>query len=71
MKQQITFKSRYQVLFYLVILLFLIPFIGNAQPGLEDDVRDLPIDGGLSLLVAAGAAYGAKKVQQRKRNIKK
>ncbi|TAE17333.1 MAG: hypothetical protein EAY72_02735 [Bacteroidetes bacterium] len=71
MKQQITFKSRYQVLFYLVILFFLIPFIGNAQPGLEDDVRDLPVDGGLSLLVAAGAAYGAKKVQQRKRNIKK
>jgi hypothetical protein len=33
-----------------------------AQPGFEDDVDDVPIDGGISLLIAAGAVYGFKKV---------
>jgi hypothetical protein len=29
-----------------------------AQPGFDDDVQDTPIDGGVSLLLAAGLAYG-------------
>lgn len=29
-----------------------------AQPGFEDDVDDVPLDGGISLLIAAGAVYG-------------
>lgn len=35
-----------------------------AQPGFDDDVEDVevPLDGGLSLLVAAGVGYGAKKL---------
>ena len=35
----------------------------NAQPGFDDDVEDTPIDGGVSLVLAAGLAYGlARKV---------
>lgn len=44
--------------------LFLAVFIGlgyvaNAQP--NNPAPPVPLDGGLSLLVAAGAAYGVKK----------
>jgi hypothetical protein len=34
----------------------------SAQPGFDDDVEDTPIDGGISLVVVAGLAYGIKKV---------
>ncbi len=48
-----------------------LPMLVHAQPGFDDDVvDDVPIDGGLSLLVAAGIGYGAKKIHQ-KRNAKK
>ena len=35
-----------------------------AQPDIPEDT---PIDGGLSLLLAAGAAYGVKKYRDRKK----
>jgi len=39
----------------------------NAQPSFDDDVEDgIPLDGGLSLLVAGAAAYGVKKLRQLK-----
>jgi len=46
----------------------LVPSLLHAQPpdfG-GDDVNDVPIDGGLSLLAAAGVGYGAKKLKERK-----
>lgn len=45
-------------------LLFILPTVLHAQPGFGDDVNDVPIDGGLSLLVAAGVGYGAKKIKK-------
>ena len=36
------------------------PLISHADPG-PPDPNDAPIDGGVSLLIAAGAAYGLKK----------
>jgi len=52
------FKNWIPVLVVLVI--FLVPSIAHAQvdPGGDPDV---PIDGGLSLLLAAGVGYVAKK----------
>jgi hypothetical protein len=53
------------------ILMILIPLCVLAQPGFGGgDVDDtVPLDGGLSLLVAAGVGYGAKKInEKRKRN---
>jgi hypothetical protein len=37
-------------------------------PGFDDDVVDeVPIDGGVSALVIAGAVYGAKKLKEIKK----
>lgn len=38
---------------------------GNPK---ESDVEKIPLDGGISLLIAAGAAYGAKKYRDYKKN---
>jgi hypothetical protein len=58
-------------LYLVLIVLFVLPILVNAQPVFDDDVNDVPIDGGLSLLVAAGVGYGAKKIQQSKLGKKK
>jgi hypothetical protein len=46
----------------------LLPCLLHAQPGFGDDVDDVPIDGGLSLLVAAGVGYGVRKMKKNKGN---
>ncbi len=56
--------STIQVIVLLVIMF--LPSLLHAQPGFGDDTDDVPIDGGLSLLVAAGVGYGAKKLKARK-----
>jgi hypothetical protein len=39
--------------------------ITSDPPAFQDDVADLvPIDGGLTLLLAAGVAFGARKANQ-------
>jgi hypothetical protein len=38
------------------------PGLGGPRPG----ATDVPIDGGASLLLAAGAAYGLKKLRSRR-----
>ena len=43
----------------------------GGPPSFTPDVLDNPIDGGLSLLLGAGAAYGAKKLRDRRRRSKK
>ena len=54
---------------YLILpcILFLLPAILHAQPGFTDDVSDVPVDGGLSLLLAAGVGYAAKKIKDNKK----
>ncbi len=52
---------------YFILVLFCcmaIPAISHAQ---IIDPEDTPIDGGLSLLLAAGAAYGVKKYRDGKK----
>lgn len=56
-----------------VVAIMLSPYIVQAQPpdGPSDpDTPSAPLDGGLSLLIAAGVGYGAKKAHQLKRNEK-
>ena len=50
----------------IMLICMAIPMITLAQGGPEDP-NDVPIDGGLSLLVAAGAAYGVKKYREHKK----
>lgn len=56
-------------LIYLIVpfVLLLVPALLHAQPGFTDDIDDVPIDGGLSLLVAAGVGYGAKKIREKRK----
>ncbi len=56
------------------ILPVLLAFICNALPVITlaqgpPDPEDTPIDGGLSLLLAAGSAYGIKKYRNYKAGI--
>lgn len=53
--------------FLMLLFLFLVPSLLHAQPGFGDDVDDVPLDGGLSLLVAAGVGYGVKKVKEKRK----
>ena len=41
----------------------------SRQPD-NDDPLNAPIDGGVSLLIAAGVAYGAKKAHERRKKQK-
>ena len=54
------------ILIFTLILAFVLPTLCMAQgdPGGDPGV---PFDGGASLLVAAGVAYGVKKYKERKK----
>lgn len=59
--------TTFQILTLIVVLL--LPALCMAQPpgfGGGDDVMDVPVDGGLSLLAAAGIGYGAKKLKEKR-----
>ena len=53
-----------ELYFVLLLLCIAVPTITQAQ---IVDPNDVPIDGGLSLLIAAGAAYGVKKYRDGKK----
>ena len=60
-------KQKISVLAILVVVLIIfLPSLIHAQPVFDDDVNDVPIDGGLSLLIAAGIGYGAKKMRDKR-----
>lgn len=51
---------------FIILLLCLTSYAQG--PGFDDDVvDDVPLDGGVSALVIAGAAYGAKKLKDLKK----
>ena len=53
----------------LVLLLMLVTVPAYTQgPGFDDDVvdEDVPLDGGITLLAAAGIGYGIKKLRVKK-----
>ena len=50
----------------LTLICIALPAICSAQDSPQDP-NDVPIDGGLSLLLAAGAAYGIKKYHNYKK----
>ncbi len=62
-----TMKTR--ILFTLTaILLFSTEFAMAQPPGLPSTPDQAPIDGGLTLLAAAGGAYAIKKIRDNKLN---
>jgi hypothetical protein len=57
---------------WMALLLALLLSVSNmptaaAQdgPGFDDNVADVPVDGGLGLLLAAGVAYGVSRRRKR------
>jgi len=65
MKQLKSYKQQLLNIAF-ILLIVLIPTVIFAQPGFSDDVDDVPVDGGISLLVAAGIGYGAKKMRDKR-----
>ena len=55
-------STLYQLVF--IAICMVVPMLAHAQP---DPPNDTPIDGGLSLLLAAGVGYGVKKYRDRKK----
>jgi hypothetical protein len=39
---------------------------GGSTGGFDDEPQDVPVDGGIILLAAAGASYGYKKLSKKK-----
>ena len=39
---------------------------GGIVPGFDDNEQDVPIDGGISVLLGAGFAYGAARLRKKK-----
>lgn len=64
---------------FFLLALIGIPFIGLAQfdddppppPGGDpgEPVTEIPFDGGLSILLIAGAAYGIKRVREERKKL--
>ncbi|MCE3282538.1 MAG: hypothetical protein K0Q66_1275 [Chitinophagaceae bacterium] len=60
----------------LKLILLIAFFLGGTMiafcqgGGFGDDVDDVPLDGGLSLLIAAGVGYGAKKAHEMRKKKK-
>ena len=59
-------KYSKQIWMLVVFIIFNLPMVVNAQPTPGSD-PDAPIDGGVSLLVAAGIGYGIKKVKENRK----
>lgn len=54
--------------YFLAILVLLTGIASHAQPpDIGGDVDNVPVDGGLSLLVAAGVGYGIRKMKQKRK----
>lgn len=50
----------------IVTLCLLISFLAFAQPPIPGDDDEVPVDGGISLLVAAGTIWGINKIRKKK-----
>lgn len=56
---------RFKNVVTLLIVLLISNFtIAQDGPGDDPDIPTIPLDGGLSILLVAGAAYGGKKVHE-------
>jgi hypothetical protein len=53
----------------ILFIFFLLPTLAHAQPGFGDDVNDVPVDGGLSLLIAGGIGYGVRRLKRKTNKV--
>ncbi len=50
------------------LIVFILPALAQIDDFDDPGDNDLPIDGGLSVLIAAGVGYGARKINAYKKN---
>ncbi|MFW6348465.1 MAG: PID-CTERM protein-sorting domain-containing protein [Cyclonatronaceae bacterium] len=65
--------SRILIPFVLILLMMLLggtaeSLVAQAPPGFPGDPDQVPVDGGLSLLAAAGGAYALRRLRQKSSN---
>jgi hypothetical protein len=53
------------IVFFILLVCSFLPVLLFAQPGFGDDVDDVPVDGGLVLLLAAGIGHLASKSRKK------
>ena len=52
---------------FFAVGLALVGMSDNTPPPISGNPEPIPVDGGISLLLAAGAAYGVKKVRENRK----
>ena len=67
MKMNYIHRSTFLVLIFMMLSARVL-LAQSGPSGADDGDGTVPIDGGISLLLAAGALYGGKKLQQRTKN---
>lgn len=63
--------NRVVKLFVLCFSIIIPIFLLAQPPGFDQDTNDVPIDGGLSILLAAGIGYGIKRKFKQEDEAKK
>ena len=66
---KLNIKSIFTFKVLILILVYFIPTLSHADPLLPDDPGsdpDVPIDGGLSVLLAAGVGYGIRELKKKR-----
>lgn len=56
------------ILVFIMILYVISPDTTSAQPSFPDNPEQIPVDGGLALLTAAGAGYALKNFRDKQKN---
>lgn len=67
MKNQLVLKTVPLLLIFLFTAVVSFAQTFGGPPSFTPDVLDNPIDGGLGILLGAGAAYGAKKIRDNRK----
>jgi hypothetical protein len=68
MKNVLNYIGKFLPLVLVVAILFFPVLVHAQQPPDPGGDPDVPVDGGLSLLLAAGIGYGVKKIHDKRKN---
>lgn len=52
----------------IAVFIFMTVVGANAQPGFDDDVQDVPLDGGITILAGIAASLGMRQLNKTNKN---
>lgn len=67
---KINIKSILNIQTVILLIVLFSPILLKAEPSDPGSDPDVPIDGGLSVLLAAGVGYGVRELRKKKLNQK-